>query len=143
MGYVIKDSLDMAAIKSALSGVLTNAGFTPKEEYTDFDSRGVEGCLAVWSADSVRLEQTGGRLSGGSSSFTAELTFRVKLMGSFGRFDDYTEFNDRCCEVCAGLGCLKGYGSVTAELCRADSDMQQKRLVRELKAVFTVCMKEV
>jgi hypothetical protein len=38
---------------------------------------------------------------------------------------------------------IRGFGGVTVELGASGSDMKSMRLVREMKVIFGVCLKEV
>ena len=143
MAYEESNSLDLDKIKAKLAEVLENAGFSAFEEYTDFDSRKAEGCIAVCSVKGVKIVQAGRRISTGERSFRGEIVFLVRLMGHYGSFDDYAEFDDRCFTACADLACVRDYGRCAVELGAAKSDIQQRRLVREAEAVFRVCMKQV
>ena len=42
MAYVEQDSLDLNRLKAMVKTALEDAGFAAFEEYTDFESRGVE-----------------------------------------------------------------------------------------------------
>lgn len=126
----------------ALVDALEGSGFTAVEEYTDFESSTVSSSLAVWSIDSVRLEGAGESINDGRAAVRAEIVFKVMLMGHFGVFDDREEFNGHCFDACSRLACMRELGKVSVELGKCGADMRQKRLVRELEAVFKVYMKE-
>ena len=136
------DSLDLEVIEKTLEETLKSSGFWAVEEYTDFESRKTEDCLAVWSVNGIGLEEAGRCVSIGTAVVRAEIGFKILLMGRCGRFDDRAEFNDRCFEVCSQLACERKLGRVSLELGECRADMHQKRLVRELRAVFKVYMKE-
>lgn len=126
-----------------LAEELEKSGFTAVEEYSDLESREVEGCLAVWSVDSVKLEDNGERIDAGTAVVGAEIGFKAVLMGSFGELGDRADFNRRCFDACSGLACARQFGKVSLKLGECRADMRQRRLVRELEVVFKVCMKEV
>ncbi|SEL40253.1 hypothetical protein [Ruminococcus albus] len=143
MMIMTADSLGLGEIKEALAEVLESAGFSAMEEYTDIVLGDVEGCTAVWALDSVRLVDAGKRIDSGDAAVSGEIVFRVKLMGKAGRFGDHNSFDDRCFEACAGAAMIRDFGAVTVELGASGRDMQSMRLVREMKVVFGVCMKQV
>ena len=139
----ILDSLGLYEIKSALAEVLENSGFKAFEEYTDIILGDIEGCTAVWTLDNVRLTDSGRRIDSGDAAVSGEIVFKVKLMGKAGMFGDHIGFDDRCFDACAGAAMIRGFGGVTVELGASGSDMQHMRLVREMKVIFGVCLKEV
>lgn len=142
MAYVEQDSLDLNRLKAMVKTALEDAGFAAFEEYTDFESRGVESCLAVWAVSGLNIEQAGHRVINSSGAFRGEIGFQLKLMGHYGNFDDYDEFDDRCFTLCAALACLRSCGRCGVKLGAARSDMQQRRITRYAEVVFKVCMKE-
>ena len=139
----ILDSLGLYEIKSALAETLENAGFKTFEEYTDIVLGDIEGCSAVWALDNVRLTDSGRRIDSGDAAVAGEIVFKVKLMGKAGRFGDHNSFDDRCFDACAGAAMIRGFGGVTVELGASGSDMKSMRLVRKMKVIFGVCLKEV
>lgn len=139
-----QDGLGLGLINERLAKALETAGFTAVEQYTDLDIRSAEGCPAVWSVDSVKLEDAGLRMNaGGRAAVRAEVGYRILLMGSLGDFGDRGELNDRCYEVCAELAGMRYFGNISVELGEMRADMGQKRLVRELRAVFKLYMQEI
>lgn len=138
----MKDSLDLGGLKAELVRRLGMAGFETAEEYTDMDSRAVTGCLAVWSVGEIELTAAGMRADTGLTSVKADICIKVRLMGNVGSFGDHAEFDDRCFDACAETACMWSFGVRSTKLGSSRSDMQQKRLVRELELHFFVSMNE-
>lgn len=142
MCRILTDSLGLTGIKSALNEVLENAGFTALEEYTDIVLADIEGCSAVWALEDIKLTDAGRRIDSGDAAVLGEIGFRVKLMGKTGMFGDHITFDDRCSEACAGAAMIRNYGSVSVTLGAVKNDTQIWRLVREMRVVFGVSMKQ-
>ena len=96
--------------------------------------------LAIISAF---LTDSGRRIDSGDAAVSGEIVFKVKLMGKAGMFGDHNSFDDRCFDACAGAAMIRGFGGVTVELGASGSDMKSMRLVREMKVIFGVRLKEV
>lgn len=138
----LKDSLDLNGLKTELVRRLGSAGFEAVEEYTDTDSRKIRGDIAVWSVDEIQLTAAGMRIDTAMVSARAEISVKVRLMGEVGTFEDHIEFDDKCFDACAEIACMWQFGAYSVKLGRTGSDMQQKRLVREMDIRFRVSMSE-
>ena len=92
MSYEIKDSLGIGVLGTVLAGVLTDGDFRAVREFTDFDSRAAEECLAVWSVEGYKLSQEELRADTGLGAVKGEIRYRVRLMGQAGCSEDYAPF---------------------------------------------------
>ena len=143
MSYTAGDELGLRLIKTELVRVLENAGFTAVEEYTDFDSRSADGCIAVWGLESVKLTEAGRRANTAYEAVSGELVFNVRLYGKLDSYGSREVFDGMCADACGRTSELRTYGIVSTELGALQRDAQQRRLLRKMKVGYRICLKRI